>query len=116
MARSQDIESTNKVLTITCHTMITLNKLAKRCLDIAVRKGKINSYTSRHAVIVAISVEWRKLLDASKYRSRHLPDYSEQEEDAAGIIISTLIYLKRIGCKNIEQLIKDKIEFNDKDE
>lgn len=96
--------------------MITLNKLAKRCLEIAIRRGRINSYTSRHAIIVAISVEWRKLLNASKYRSEHLSNYSEQEEEAASIIISTLIYLKRIGCKNIEQLIKDKIELDDKDD
>lgn len=96
--------------------MITLNKLAKRCLEIAIRKGKINSYTSRHAIIVSISVEWRELLNASKYRSERLPNYSEQEIAAAGIIISTITYLSRIGCVNIEQLIKDTIEFNDKED
>ena len=42
-------ENINIVLTITCQTMITLNKLAKRCLETAMRKGKINNYTSRRA-------------------------------------------------------------------
>ena len=97
--------------------MITLNKLAKRCLETAMRKGKINNYTSRRAFILLISVKWRELLEASKYHSKHLPGYSEQESAAAGIIISTITYLSRIGCANIEQLIKDTIEFNDnKDE
>lgn len=94
--------------------MITLNKLAARCFEIALRKGKINQYTSARALLMAISSEWRKLLSATKLRSGHIPEYSEQEEKAADVIISTLTYLKRIGCENIERLIKDKIEFNDK--
>lgn len=93
--------------------MITLNKLAKKCFAIAMHSGKINKDSSRRAFIMAISAEWRELLTATKFRSRHLPDYSEQEEEAADIIISTLTYLERIDCKNIEKLIKDKIEFND---
>ena len=56
--------------------MITLNKLAKRCLETAMRKGKINNYTSRRAFILFISVKWRELLEASKYHSKHLPGYS----------------------------------------
>lgn len=52
--------------------MITLNKLAKRCLETAMRKGKINNYTSRRAFILLISVKWRELLEASKYHSKHL--------------------------------------------
>lgn len=38
--------------------------------------------------------------------------YSECEEEAADIIIASLTYLQRIGCRDIEQLIKDKINFN----
>lgn len=94
--------------------MITLNKLAKKCFDIAMRRGKINECTSGRAIIMAISAEWRELMEATKYRSEHLPKYSQREEEAADVIISTLTYLKRIGCKDIEQLIKDKVEFNEK--
>lgn len=94
--------------------MITLNKLAAKCFEIAMRRGKINKYTSARAILMAISAEWRELTQATKFRSGHIPQYSEQEEEAADVIISTLTYLKRIGCKNIEQLIKDKIEFNEK--
>lgn len=93
--------------------MITLNKLAVKCYDIALCLGKINRFSSGKAFILAISAEWRKLFDATKYRSEHLPKYSEQEEAAAGIIISTLTYLRRIGCEDIERLIKDKIKFDE---
>lgn len=96
--------------------MITLNKLAAKCFDIAMHRGKINEYTSGRAFILAISTEWRKLLNATKFRNEHLPKYSEQEEAAADIIISTLTYLRRIGCEDIERLIKDKIEFNGNDQ
>lgn len=94
--------------------MITLNKLAVKCFEIAMRRGKINKFTSGKAIILAISSEWRELLGATKFKSEHLPHYSEQEEEAADIIITTLTYLHRIGCEDVEQLIKDKISFNEK--
>lgn len=94
--------------------MITLNKLAVRCFEIAMRRGKINQFTSGKAIILAISSEWRELLEATKFKSEHLPQYSEQEEEAADIIITTLTYLHRIGCEDVERLIKDKISFNEK--
>ena len=57
---------------------------------------------------------WRKFDIASKYRSDNLPKYSEDEELAAEMIIYLVAYLKRFGCEDIEQLIKDKIEFDDR--
>ena len=44
----------------------------------------------------------------------NLPKYSEDEELAAEMIIYLVAYLKRFGCEDIEQLIKDKIEFDDR--
>lgn len=96
--------------------MITLNKLAVKCLRIAIRKGKIGKNSSPWAIITAISAEWRELCNASEYRSLHIPKYSEQEEEAADIIIASLTYLQKIGCRDIEQLIRDKINFNVKTE
>lgn len=94
--------------------MIKLNKLAKVCLQTALRRGKITKNSSPRVIIMHISGEWRELYDATKFRSEHLPQYSEQEEEAADIIISTMTYLQRIGCSDIEQLIRDKIEFNNR--
>lgn len=94
--------------------MITLNKLAKKCREIALNRKKVTVHSSHMGLAIGISVEWRELCLASKYRSEHLPHYSEREEEAADVIIATLTYLESIGCEDIEQLIKDKIEFNSK--
>lgn len=92
--------------------MITLNKLAVKCYRTAIKRGKIGKHSSPKAIITAISKEWRELCEATEYRSNHIPKYSECEEKAADIIIASLTYLQRIGCRDIEQLIKDKINFN----
>ncbi|MFR1326623.1 MAG: hypothetical protein ACLSCE_10375 [Bacteroides cellulosilyticus] len=92
--------------------MITLNKLAVKCYRTAIKRGKIGRHSSPKAIITAISKEWRELCEATEYRSNHIPKYSECEEEAADIIIASLTYLQRIGCRDIEQLIKDKINFN----
>lgn len=92
--------------------MITLNRLAKRCFDIALKRKKMTETTSPKAVVLAISSEWRELAEAGKDRSNHIPSWSEREEEAADVIIATLTYLEKIGCNDIEQLLKDKVEFN----
>ena len=86
--------------------MITLNRFAQRCLNIMRKRFKMNEHSSRKAFSIRIEAVWRKFDIASKYRSDNLPKYSEDEELAA--------YLKRFCCEDIEQLIKDKIEFDDR--
>lgn len=94
--------------------MITLNRFAQRCLDVMVRRFKMNEHSSRKAFSLRVGAIWRKFDASSKYKSDNLPKYSEDEELAAEMIIYLVAYLKRFGCKDIEQLIKDKIEFNSK--
>ena len=92
--------------------MITLNRFAQRCLNIMRKRFKMNEHSSRKAFSIRIEVVWRKFDIASKYRSDNLPKYSE--DVAAEMIIYLVAYLKRFGCEDIEQLIKDKIEFDDR--
>jgi hypothetical protein len=89
---------------------ITLNKIAKKCENIAIVSGRITPLSSPTVSLYDISRNWRSLVDASKYKSADIPEWSEREEEAAGVIIATITYLQRIGCRNIEQLIKDKFE------
>lgn len=89
---------------------ITLNKYAIRCEEIAIAGGKITPNSSAQPLLYDISRNWRKLLDATNFKSDNLGDWSEKEESASEVIVSTLTYLQRIGCKNIEQLLKDTIE------
>ncbi|MCM1141765.1 MAG: hypothetical protein NC453_24610 [Muribaculum sp.] len=89
---------------------ITLNKQAIRCEEIALAGGKITPLSSPRTSLYDISREWRKLLDSTSFPSQNLPKWSEKEEAAAEVLIATLTYLQRIGCKNIEQLLRDAIE------
>ena len=89
--------------------MITLNRFAQRCLNIMKKRFKMNEHSSRKAFSIRIEAVWRKFDIASKYRSDNLP-----KELAAEMIIYLVAYLKRFGCEDIEQLIKDKIEFDDR--
>lgn len=88
---------------------ITLNKCAIRCEEIAIAGGKITNNSSARPLLYDISRNWRTLLDATNFKSG-LGEWSEKEAAAGEVLISTLTYLQRIGCKNIEKLLKDIIE------
>ncbi|MCM1140942.1 MAG: hypothetical protein NC453_20420 [Muribaculum sp.] len=89
---------------------ITLNKQAIRCEEIALAGGKITPASSPRTLLYDISRQWRELLDATSFQSGNLPEWSEREVAASEVLVATLTYLQRIGCKNIEQLLKDTIE------
>lgn len=88
---------------------ITLNKHAIRCVKIALAKGIITPTSSARTSLYDISRHWRRLTDATSYAGKS-GEWSEREEEAAQVIISTLTYLQRIGCIDIEKLLKDTIE------
>lgn len=93
--------------------MIKLNKLARICYRIALRRKKITEHSSPKGVTLGISSEWRELYEASTARpSEHVKEWSEFEEEAADIIIATMSALEHVKCRNIEQLLRDKIDFN----
>ena len=47
---------------------------------------------------------------ASTFKSSNLPDWSEKEEGASEVIIAALTYLQRIGCRDIERLLRETLE------
>ena len=87
---------------------ITLNKHAAMCEENAIARGKITLNSSARPLLYDISRNWRELLDATSMRHEG-SEWNEKEELAAEIIISTITYLRRVGCSNIEQLIKDTL-------
>ena len=89
---------------------ITLNKYAAKCEEIAIANGKITENSSAQPLLYDISRHWRLLVDATPFKCDTLPEWSEKEKAASEVIISAVTYLRRIGCKNIEQLLKDTIE------
>ena len=108
--------------------MITLNKLTKELHDEMTRRDEINEFTSPRAMSIRISRDWRRM-DACHWNrpplhltpefvaAQHADDacptyeteFSEREEHAADIIIDTALALRQLGCKDIEQVIKDRI-------
>jgi hypothetical protein len=87
---------------------ITLKKMAAKCEAAAIATGAITRMSSPTVSLYDISTHWRSLVDATKFKSAELPQWSEREVEAAGVIVATMVYLQRIGCQDIEQLIRDK--------
>ena len=84
--------------------------------------------TSPRAMSIRVSASWRKYdacpvsrpplhLTSDFVEEQHkdnacktyTPEFSEREELAADIIINAALALRQQGCKNIEQVIKDRI-------
>lgn len=89
---------------------IKLNKLAIRCAEIALANGKITSTSSSRVMLYDISKHWRNLCDASGENTDPECAWSEKERTAAELMISSMVYLQRIGCTNIEQLLRQTID------
>jgi|GEM_PF-5689078 len=89
---------------------LDLNEAAKNAYASAERRGKIDKYTSSLMQINKIKEEWGELFRASNNASIHIP-YTEQQEEAADVIIATLTLLHGQGV-DINKLVAAKIEYN----
>jgi hypothetical protein len=89
---------------------IPLKKFAEQCEEVAIANGKITTSSSPTLSLYEISRRWRDLCKATAFRSLNLKDWSEKEEGGAEVIIAALIYLQRIGCKDIEKLLRETLE------
>ena len=52
--------------------MITLNRLARKCRETALRRHKITVHSSHRGLAIGISAEWRELMDAADRPSPHI--------------------------------------------
>lgn len=86
---------------------INLNLAAKQAYGCAEKRGKFISTITQ---LEKIKEELRELCCASHNRSIHI-NYTEQQEEAADVIISTLTLLHGQGI-DINKLINDKMEYN----
>lgn len=93
-----------------------MNTIAKLTHDTAIRRGKFiltddksQMHRESHDCILD---ELREFSFASEViKSKHLPGYTEAQEELADILICCLTELHRRGV-NIEELVKAKVEFN----
>lgn len=86
---------------------LTINHYARLCERAAIANGEITPDTSARVNLYDISRHWRDLADATSFAHPHHKQYSEKEVAAAKVVISSITYLRRIKCGNIERLIKD---------
>lgn len=108
--------------------MITLNKLTRDLCKVMRERDEFNEFTSPKLFSILISRAWRRYdachpkkpplhLDRDFVETEHQGDarsnwtheWPERMEHAADIIIDTAIALERLGCENIEQLLRDRI-------
>ena len=97
-----------------------LNDLAERAVICAYRRNKINPMQSKENLFKsqkkAVHEEAVELLIAKgNVISEHIPQYTEDVEEAADVIISTLVYLRLAGV-DINEVIEAKMKYNEKRE
>lgn len=94
--------------------MIKINHLSERVYKVMVERFKINRNTSMKAWLLYISTIWREA-DKSihdKECSRFV--YSHLELVLADMILLIVALLHRLGVKNIENLLRRRIDENDR--
>ena len=95
---------------------LTLNK--KILPDIVAKayaSGLITPESSSTVAVYQISYYWRELFQkATRHRDDILPQWNEKEVAAAKIITSALLFLAMEECRNVEQLITDTINADEK--
>lgn len=76
--------------------------MANRALNRLIGKGRTRMDANPNLDKMHISAEWRKL---------HLAETQEEKEDAAAdILLATLAYLAKIGCKDIEAKVWERVK------
>ena len=92
--------------------MIGLNELAELNYESCIERGRIRRFMTHHECVEDISQEVQEFAESSEFKkSDHLPAYTHAQEELADILICAMTELHRRNT-NIEQIIKDKINFN----
>lgn len=91
---------------------LNLNHTAKMAKACAVKRGKVSERTTFMQRVGAIQDEVWELRNSTERYSKHI-FYTEQQEEAADVIIATLSFLADEAV-DINQLITDKMKYNEK--
>lgn len=89
---------------------IPLKKFAIQCEEAAMANGNMSASSSPAVSLHDISRSWRKLCNCTSFKSSEIPEWNEREVGAADVVIAALVYLHRIGCKDMEKLLRDTLE------
>lgn len=89
--------------------MITLNRLAKQCLNNAKASGHVNDNSGMRSYLYRASVMVHRAFEDTKWSSGEIARWSEYEISVAHCIVWLVAFLQRLGCRDIEQLLKDVV-------
>lgn len=94
--------------------MEDLNKLAQRCFDNAIRRGKIKTSLIDHQETVeTLGEEFMEMVKSKEsVWSEHLLDFTETEEELADILIGCLTELHKRNV-DIKEIVTKKVEYNE---
>jgi NTP pyrophosphatase (non-canonical NTP hydrolase) len=89
-----------------------INQLAQTAFDTAIIRGKTSKVLSHDDTFFGILEELKEFREASEFgKSKHLPEYTEAQEELTDVLICCLTELHRRGV-DVEKILRDKIEFN----
>jgi len=94
--------------------MIKINYMSQRIYDVMVKRFNISKDTSLKAWLLRLSMLWRKADDAIHEKECSRFVFSECELVLADMILFCVAMLKRTGVKNIETLLRRRLEESEK--
>lgn len=91
-----------------------VNVLASFSYDLAIKRGKTGLNLSIDDICNGIGEELEELRSATENTSEHIPDYNEQQEELADVILAGLTELRKIceGKCFVSDVLSAKIEYN----
>lgn len=91
-----------------------MNKRACKAYNNAVMRGKTSVYNTHRKDADGLMAEMKEFAEASETKySKHLPEYTEAEEELADILICCMTELFKRGV-NVDNIVDAKMEFNEK--
>ena len=92
--------------------MSEINDLARQSFNTAIIRGQTSKDLFHNDTFFGILEELQEFRASNEFGvSKHLPQYTEAQEELADILICCLTELHRRGV-DVEKIIKDKVEFN----
>lgn len=89
----------------------SLNEIAKKAHDCAVRRGKISLIDEENNFHRDLLNEVAEVFNAEGKKSPHIEHFSDFEEELADVILVAMSTLHHFGS-NVDALIKAKMDFN----
>lgn len=95
--------------------MIKINHLSDRIYSVMAERFRINKDTSVKAWLLYLSTLWREAEQSIHEKECRRFVYSQLELVLADLILLSIALLQRLGARNIENLLRRRLEDNDKE-